>query len=155
MMWVKGARRPRAILAFVRSPSFCAMRRRGPRRAAAFLALAAMLFAQAALALGVCSTDEGAYRIAMERSQAAPAPDTAPCGEHSQPAGEALHAAHCQASDQTLDKHQVSVPVLALQPVLLVQLRAPGKPRISLLRRDASLVAGAPPPRILFQSFLI
>ncbi len=113
-----------------------------------------MLFAQAALALGVCSADEGAYRIAMERSQAASAPD-APCGEHSQPAGEALHAAHCQASDQTLDKHQVSVPVLALQPVLLVQLRAPGKPRASLLRRDAGLVAGAPPPRILFQSFLI
>ncbi len=122
---------------------------------AALLALAAMFFAQAALALGACSADEGAYRAAMERAQAASA-ETPPCEDHSQPAGEALHAAHCQASDQTLDKHQVNVPVRVLQPLLVAQPRVlPTAPRLAPAQRIALFPGGAPPPRILFQSFLI
>ncbi len=131
------------------------MRRHRPRRAAAVLALTAMLFAQAAFALSVCAADEMLPSgLHMVHGKTVSEAGSSPCHDAA-PADGALCAAHCQASDQTLDKHQVSVPVAVLQPVLVVQMRLPGGPRLAPAQRDASLSGGAPPPRILFQSFLI
>ncbi len=138
----------------MRRPIFSLMRQRRPRRLAAFAALIAMLFAQAALAFASCIGDPGHTGMAthVEAGHAAPTQEPLPC--HDESNDDTLCLAHCQASDQTLDKHQVKVPVLApqllaaLPPVVAVmpQLAVPARPPV---------LAAAPPPRILFQSLLI
>ena len=115
-------------------------------RLAAFAGLAAMLFSQAALALVACNLHGG-----MALSMTAPAEPPAPCHEE-EPASDALCVAHCQASEQTLDKYQAKVPVLPVRllPVLPARIVPP---TVSLpLER---VPAASPPARILFQSLLI
>ena len=119
---------------------------RSKLRLAAFAGLTAMLFSQAALALVACNLQGG-----MALAMTAPAEAPAPCHQE-EPANDPLCVAHCQASAQTLDKHQAKVPVLPAR--LLPVLPAP------IVYRSVSLPperepAASPPVRILFQSLLI
>ena len=115
-------------------------------RLAALAGLAAMLFSQAALALVACNLRGG-----MALAMTAPTEPPPPCHQE-EPANDPLCAAHCQASAQTLDKHQTKVPVLTAR--LLPALPAPiVYPAVALpLER---VPAASPPVRILFQSLLI
>ena len=124
------------------------MRSRRFLSAAGLAALAAMLFAQAAFALAACDPAQAqsrAHMIAVQ--QAAPAP----CHELADNAS--LCLAHCQAGEQTLDKHQVKVPAPLLAALLIV--RAPQVPEAVRFVRRAPVPAAGPPPRILFQTLLI
>jgi hypothetical protein len=127
----------------------------GARRAlrlAAAAGLAAMLFAQAALVLAACSLDAGAPSRGMALAMAAAAEPQAQCHEQA-PATDTLCVAHCQASDQTLDKYQAKVPVLPVHLLPALQVRIILHPAVSLpLER---VPAASPPARILFQSLLI
>ena len=114
---------------------------------AALAALAAMLFAQAAFALAACDPVQAKSRAHMIVAQQS----EAPCHE---PADNAqLCLTHCQAGDQTLDKHQVKVPAVPSQAVLLLRTwpDAVG-PQYSSPR---TFPFAGPPPRILFRSLLI
>jgi hypothetical protein len=114
------------------------------------LALAAMLFAQAAFALAACDLIS---RTPMHAFAPAGAEARDPnC--HETGAGANLCLTHCQTENQSLDKPQVKVPALALQPV--TGARAPQEPLNETVAFARHPVAwAAPPPRILFQSFLI
>lgn len=116
---------------------------------AGLAALAAMLFAQAALALAAC---DGVRFESHASMVAAHDGESAPCHEAEKNAG--LCLAHCQHADQTLDKHQVKVPaaVLLAMPVH-GKLQAPAPSAPAALRLPAR--AAGPPARILFQSLLI
>jgi len=118
------------------------------RLLAAFAALAAMFFAQAAFALAACSPVQAQSRAHMIAQQA----ETAPCH---QPADNAnLCLTHCQAGEQTLDKHQVKVPDASTEAVLVVRAVPQIRQLASALPRMPSPSAG-PPPRILFRTLLI
>jgi hypothetical protein len=118
------------------------------RLLAAFAALAAMFFAQAAFALAACSPVQAQSRAHMIAQQDA----TAPCH---QPADNAnLCLTHCQAGEQTLDKHQVKVPDASAQAVLVVRVLPPARPIARANLRTPSPAAG-PPPRILYRTLLI
>ena len=69
------------------------------------------------------------------------------------PVDDALCAAHCQASEQTLDKYQAKVPVLPVHLLPAVQARSVPHPAV-LLPPDR-VPAASPPARIVFQSLLI
>ena len=126
------------------------MRSRRISTAAATAALAAMLFAQAALALASC--DLGRSAASPMHAAAAHEAQAAPCHEPVDSAN--LCIAHCRNNDQSLDKPQVKAPVLPLAPALPGHFaHAPCYERVAWTRM-AALPAG-PPPRILFQSFLI
>ena len=127
---------------------FPLMSMRRPLRLAALAGLAAMLFAQAALVLAACKLEGGVPPHIAAMTAAA----EAPCHEEA-PANEAFCAAHCQASDQTVDKYQAKVPVLPIHLLPAVQVRIILHPPVSLpLER---VPAASPPARILFQSLLI
>jgi hypothetical protein len=117
--------------------------------AAGLAALAAMLFAQAAFALAACDPVKAMSRAHMIAAQQA---EPAPC--HAPVDNGVLCLAHCQAGEQTLDKHQVKVPDASLGAVLLVRAwpevgRSPGP----ILRGPSP--AADPPPRILFRTLLL
>lgn len=114
---------------------------------AAIAALAAMFFAQAAFALAACDPVRAKSRAHMIAQQA----DPAPCHEPADNAS--LCLAHCQAGEQTLDKHQVKVPAPLFAAVLIV--RAPQVPEAVRFVPRAPVPAAGPPPRILFQTLLI
>ena len=114
---------------------------------AAFAALVAMFFAQAAFALAACSPMQAQSRAHMIAQQA----ETPPCHQPAENAN--LCLTHCQAGEQTLDKHQVKVPDASAQPVLVVRA-APVTPVARMLPRAPCLAAG-PPPRILFSNLRI
>lgn len=127
----------------------------GTRRAlrlAAAAGLAAMLFAQAALALAACNLDSGAPSRGMALAMKAVAEPQAPCHEQA-PATDTLCVAHCEASDQTLDKYQAKVPVLPVH--LLPTVAARVVPPVTVFLPTAPVPAASPPARILFQSLLI
>jgi hypothetical protein len=127
------------------------MSRRRPRRLSAVLGLAAILFAQAALALVACKLDGGTPSRGMALAVAvAEAP--APCHEQA-PANDELCVAHCQASDQTLDKYQAKLPVLPVDVLLVAQLDVNRHPPVFL--PPARVPVASPPARTLFQSLLI
>ena len=114
------------------------------------LALAAMLFAQAAFALAACDlinrTPAHAFTVASGDAADPNCPDTG--------GGANLCLAHCQAENQSLDKPQVKVPALVQQPVLgACAPQAPLNETVLFARHPVAWAA--PPPRILFQSFLI
>lgn len=116
---------------------------------AGIAALAAMLFAQAAFALASCDLYRARSHALMIAAQAA---ERTPCHEPAENGN--LCLAHCQNGDQTLDKHQVKIPELFVQPVLVIRgLQARAKPALVSARLPAP--AAGPPPRILFQSLLI
>ena len=141
-MCVKMCRRARAMLKMI-------MRMvHSRRRFAAMAALAAMLFAQAAFALAACDPAQTPSRAHMIAAQAAEAPCHQPADNAS------LCFAHCQAGDQTLDKHQVKVPDASLPAVLLLRAGSVVRTPASALARAPSPYT-SPPPRILFRSLLI
>ena len=124
------------------------MRSRRFLSAAGLAALAAMLFAQAAFALAACDPAQAksrAHMIAVQ--QAAPAPCHEPADNAS------LCLTHCQAGEQTLDKHQVKVPDPLSAAVLF--LRAPQVREAVRFVPRAPRPAAGPPPRILFQTLRI
>lgn len=111
------------------------------------LALAALLFAQAALALAGCDWPRAAP-LAIGASSSQP-----PC--HEVPAINAnLCLAHCLSADQSADTPQIVVPVwVDCAPITVVVSE-----RWIARAMDVQFVLpwpSVPPPRILFQTFLI
>ena len=116
---------------------------------AALAALAAMLFAQAAFALAACDPGAMASRAQMLAAQSG---EHAPCHEPADNVN--LCLTHCQSGEQTLDKHQVKVPVLPPVAVLFVLPWHGADLPMAWAPRAPSPAAG-PPPRILFRTLLI
>jgi hypothetical protein len=114
------------------------------------LALAAMLFAQAALVFAACESEfpTPALVIALAEQTI----DGENCHEQSINAN--LCLAHCLSTDQSATTPQFAVPVWIDAAPLIVAVRdrwSGGAPIMQfVLPRPA-----APPPRILFQSFQI
>lgn len=126
-------------------------RLRRPLRLAALAGLAAMLFAQAALVLAACNLD-GTPSRGMALAMTAPIDYEAQCHEQA-PASDPLCAAHCNASDQTLDQYQAKLPVLPVHLLPAVQVRF--NPPATVRLPPKYVPAASPPARILFQSLLI
>jgi hypothetical protein len=127
------------------------MSRRRARRLPAILGLAAILFAQGALALVACNLDGGTPSRRMALAVAA-AEAPAPCHEQAS-ANDKLCVAHCQASDQTLDQYQAKLPVLPVDVLRVVQADVSRHAPVFL--PPARVPVASPPARILFQSLLI
>ena len=125
---------------------------RRPLRLAALAGLAAMLFAQAALVLGACKLESSGPSRGRALAVTVAAEPQAACHEEA-PASEALCVAHCQASDQTLDKYQAKLPLLAVHLLPAFVVRPAPRPAVDL-PLDPVPVA-SPPARILFRSLLI
>ena len=125
------------------------MMRSRPRLLAAVAALTAMFFAQAAFALAACGSGQEQSRVRMI---AAPVVDSAPCHEPADNAN--LCLTHCQAGEQTLDKHQVKVPDVSAEAVLVVRALPQTRRIASSAPRTPSPAAG-PPLRIIYRTFLI
>jgi len=118
------------------------------RLPAAFAALVAMFFAQAAFALAACNPMQAQSRAHMISQQA----ETTPCH---QPADNAnLCLTHCQAGEQTLDKHQVKVPDASVDAVLVLPALPQPRRMASAVQRTLPRAAG-PPLRILYRTLLI
>lgn len=135
-------------------PAMASRRPSTPRRSLRFgalMALAAMLFAQAALAFAACELAAKPSRSAA-LAAAAEAAALPPCHEQA-PASDALCVAHCQASDPSMDKAQapIAVPPVAALP------SAPfhASPKFTVKRRAENPPAASPPARILFRTLLI
>ena len=121
--------------------------RRRRSLAAALAALAGMLFLQAAIAFAPCELHGRSAAMARAVAMAA-MPD---CHE----ADEAnLCLAHCTSEDQTILKVQLDLPDLAAPAAVAVGF-APKTVVVEAARADTPLAAAGPPPRILFQSFLL
>lgn len=115
------------------------------------LALAAMMFTQAALTFAACESVRRAPALVIALAEHRI--ESGNC--HEQAINVNLCLAHCLGEDQSLDRPIVKVPALIAvsalyMPVVLASLRDSCAPR-----RMAVPYAGAPPPRILFQSLLI
>jgi len=115
------------------------------------LALAAMLFTQAALAFAAC---ESAWRTPVlaimfteERI------DGENCHEPAINAN--LCLVHCLGEDQSLDKPLLKVPALSVAPVFFNPLAVVPHQQAGAPQRRAVPHAAGPPLRILFQSLLI
>lgn len=122
--------------------------RRSSLRTARLL-LGVFLVAQAGLAMAGC--DWGA-RDAARAVVLAAGSGEAPCHEVAAPsAGPGLCLTHCLGSLQSLDKPMTGLPPQAAIAVLTV----PPPAARTVLGRQPLLATAAPPPRILFQSFLI
>lgn len=121
------------------------------RRLSAVLGLAAILFAQAALALVVCNLEGGTPSRGLAVTVAA-AEAPAPCHEQA-PANHELCIAHCQASDHTLDRYQANLPALPVDVLLVAQVDVNRHPPVFL--PPARVPVASPPAHILFQSLLI
>lgn len=123
------------------------MRSRRRSFAAAVAALAGLLFLQAAIAFAPCELPGRSAATAVAASMAG----MPGCHEAEQAN---LCLAHCAAEDQAVLKVQLDLPDLAA-PV--------AQPPMAVVRMDVSAVTEAPPyfgsagppPRILFQSFLL
>jgi len=124
---------------------------RSKLKAMARLALAAVLFTQAALVFAAC---ESLWRApALVIALAERAIDGENC--HEPGINVNLCLAHCLGDDQSLDKPLVKVPALAFAPPFFV-------PAVQVLpdaarapQRRAVPHAAGPPLRILYQSLLI
>lgn len=125
------------------------MRSRRQSCLAGITALAAMLFAQAAVALAACDHYRARSQALMIAAQAA---ERTPC--HEPVENDKLCLAHCQSGDQTLDKHQVKIPDSIIQPVLVTRGLQTNHTPVLVPARLPTPAAG-PPLRILFQSLLI
>ncbi len=112
------------------------------------LLVGALLFAQAALAVAACDL----LRVAPAQAIAAKAGEPS-C--HEEPAMNAnLCLAHCLGNDQSADKPQVAIPEWSRAYLLVIEV-AGSAPLPQAIQRHVPPYPGAPPPRILFQSFLI
>lgn len=126
------------------------MIRRSTRHWVSLTLLGTLLFAQAALAIAACDW----LRVAPAMALMANA-DEPTC--HEQPAHNPnLCLAHCLSFDQSKDKPQPQFQVLALPAAPMVVLATPfPRSRSVIESRFWMPRAAVPPPRILFQSFLI
>src|SRR5258705_12322995 len=116
-------------------------------RTAARTMLAALLFAQAAVAGAACEMPDRAPAKAVTHDPAMPC--------HEDPAPNTnLCLAHCLSGDQSADTPQVGMPAWNGAVVLTVEIFDRCSIRSTSLLRYFPHPA-APPPRILFQSFLI
>ena len=122
-------------------------------RSRAFVArllLGLLLFSQAALAAAAC--DGGRVTPAQAIAPAA-MPDMPGC--HEQPARNAnLCLAHCLSADQSADTPQFVVPARSGAAPLTIAVEDRASVPAAIQRRAPPRFPG-PPPRILFQSFLI
>jgi hypothetical protein len=121
---------------------------RRTRTRVAQLTLGVVLFAQVALATAACDW----LQAAPARAIAANSSDQ-PC--HEEPANNAnLCLAHCLSADQSADTPQVVIPVwIDCTPITIVAIDCRNTRAM-----DVKFVLprpSAPPPRILFQTFLI
>lgn len=115
------------------------------------LALAAMLFTQAALVLAAC---ESAWRApALVIALAERAIDGKNC--HEQGVNVNLCLAHCLGDDQSIDKPLVKVPALPAAPVFFMPALFLSPDAARTPQRRAVPHAAGPPLRIVFQSLLI
>jgi hypothetical protein len=110
--------------------------------------LAAILFAQVALALVACNLEGPASRAAAVSMSL----EGEPCHEEA-PANDAMCSAHCQASDPALDTHQGSVALPAVHLLSVVQIGVVPYRTVSL--PPERVPVASPPARILFQSLVI
>lgn len=125
------------------------MRSRRHSLAAAFAALAGMLFLQAAMAFAACDLP-GEAASAMTAAMMQPA--TPECHEADQ--NTALCVGHCQGEHQTFGKAQSNLPDLSAPPPLRIAAWRPVlRPSQGFARTPG--VAVGPPARILFQSLLL
>ncbi len=109
--------------------------------------LGVLLLAQAALAIAACDW----LRVAPAKALAEKSNEPS-C--HEQPARNAnLCLAHCLSADQSADTPQFAIPAWS-QASLLVVLGIERSPR-RLTTHFTLPRPGAPPPRILFQTFQI
>jgi len=124
------------------------MIRRATRYRIAQVLLGALLFAQAALAVAACDWLRVAPAMALAAKAGQPT-----C--HEEPARNAnLCLAHCLSFDQSPDTPQLQVVAIPASPALVVPM--PDGRAIGVVdSRFRFPRAAAPPPRILFQSFLI
>jgi len=114
--------------------------------------LGVFLLAQAALALAAC--DWGARDAARAVAMAAGGGD-APCHESGSAApASTLCLGHCLGEKQSLDKPSFAVPAIAPVAALWIAPAASTHAQRAM-RLERPLRAAAPPPRILFRSFLI
>ena len=125
------------------------MRSAKARRGAAKLVLGMLLFAQAAIGWSACDMPDRSPAQAIAREPAAPC--------HEEPGlNPNLCLAHCLSPDQSPDTPALPTvpalvaPVLSVAAFLAVASASPAPSRFVLPRP-----AAPPPPRILFQSFLI
>lgn len=124
------------------------MFRHRTRTRVAQLMLGLLLFAQAALATAGCDWLRAAPALAIAASSSQP-----PC--HEEPAGNAnLCLAHCLSADQSADTPQFVVPARVESAAIMVAVIYRWTGRAENLRFVLPRPA-APPPRILFQSFLL
>ena len=119
-----------------------------PIKRFAVVLLGALLFAQAALAVAACDW----LRVAPAQAIMAKAGEPS-C--HEEPAQSAnLCLSHCLGNDQSADTPQVAVPAWNQASFLaMVAFESATLPQGS--RHYALTRPGAPPPRILYHSFLI
>lgn len=122
------------------------MRSRRRSLASALAALAGLLFLQAAIAFAPCEMPGRSAATTMAAAMAG-MPD---CHEADQAN---LCLAHCASEDQAVLKIQIDVPDLvapAVIPMAAVRQNVSIAVAIPIYR-----AAAGPPPRILFQSFLL
>ena len=121
-------------------------------RSIARVLVGVLLFTQAALAIAACEWLGRAPAQAIAQSA------TPQCLESETRADNRannLCVAHCLAEFQSLDTHQVPVFAFPAAPVLAALAPVPPSLAALLKRQFVTVVAAAPPPRILFQHFLI
>jgi len=109
--------------------------------------LFALLFAHAAIAGAACEMPDRTPARAISHNAAMPC--------HEEPAPNTnLCVAHCLSGDQSADTPQVGMPAWNCTAVLTVEVFDRYRIRSMALRHFLPRPA-APPPRIVFQSFLI
>jgi hypothetical protein len=109
--------------------------------------LGVVLFAQAAIASAACDLERASPARAFAQT-ASP-----PCHEETKQNAN-LCLAHCLSADQSTDTPQLVVPAWIGAAPLAIAVVVPVRDRVLGLQHVLPHPA-APPPRILFQSFLI
>lgn len=115
------------------------------------LALAAMLFAQAALAFAACESAWRAPALVISLAEGHSSGENC----HETAVNVNLCLAHCLGEDQSLDKPLVKVPALSAVPVFVLPATFLAPWEIRAPQRLAVPQSAGPPARILFQSLLI
>ena len=122
-------------------------------KSSARLALVAVVFAQAALAMAGCGLGEG--HSAAQAIVHASAAGSEPCHQQDEDSAAALCVAHCVTQTQSLEKPFWKSPAAAAA-LLHIEFFAPAVPAATSLpaRHFPASLAG-PPRRILFRTLLI
>jgi hypothetical protein len=123
------------------------MIRRSGVRTFARIVVAALFFAQASIAAAACGMMDRSPAMAFDDEVAMPCHETAPQNRN-------LCLADCLSADQSASTPHVVVPAwCGTAPLVVVEFGYTSK-QVATSRRMVPRAA-APPPRILFQSFLI